>query len=165
MDARELLVTRRSVRQFTPQDVTDELLWQLFEVCRWAPTSRNSQSYSYVVIRDRATLAWLASLRGPSSAPIARAPLALAVSADPALTKRPTQDGCIAAYHLLLAAHLHGLGCCWIAAMDRDDVKSRLGIPAPHYLATVTPLGFPAETPEAPARRPVQDLVRFLPPA
>ena len=150
----ELLATRRSVRRFLPTPISDDTMQQLWELCRFAPTSMNTQSYYFKVIKDRPTLAWLAGLRGSSSAPIENGPLAVAICSDASLTKRPEQDGCIAAYHFLLAARQLGLGTCWIAAMDRDDVKERLGIPADHYVATITPLGYPAKrNPRMPERK------------
>ena len=158
----EALITRRSIRTFEDKPVPDELLWQVFEHCRYAPTSKNSQSYYFVVIRNRNKLELLASLRGSSSAPIARAPLAVAICSDSAKTLRPEQDGCIAAYHLMLAAWLHGLGTCWIAAMNREEVKDLLVIPKNHYVATVTPLGFPAKVPGVPLRREARETVIFI---
>jgi len=156
-----LLVTRRSIREFTDDPVPDELLWKVLELSRFAPTSRNSQSYTYWVIRDRKLLNFLGQIRKESD-PIARAPMAIAVTADPQKSKRYEQDAVIAAYHLMLAAWTFGLGTCWIAAMNRPDVKEALGIPMDHYVATVTPLGFPKSVPEAPSRRPAEAMVRFV---
>jgi nitroreductase len=161
-DGKDLLSTRRSVRRFSDEPVPDATLWEVFEVCRYAPTSRNSQSYDFLVIRDRNTLDWLSSVRGRNSEPIGRAQAAVAVVADPAKSRRHVQDACIAAYHFLLSAWLFGLGTCWIAAMDRDDVKERLGVARDHYIATVTPLGYPAESPHTPQRRSREEIVRFL---
>jgi len=144
----ELLLTRRSIRQFKNDDITDDILAPVFEVCRFAPTSRNTQSYYFKIIRDKADLDWLSLTRGSSTAPIGKAPAAVAVCSDPELSKRHINDGCIAAYHFILAAWNFGLGSCWIAAMDRDDVKQRLDIPQHHYVATITPVGYPNENPQ-----------------
>jgi nitroreductase len=157
----DLLVSRRSIRSFKDTDVTDELLTKVFELCRYSPTSRNCQSFYYQVIRDHKTLGFLAGLRGSSSAPIAEAPLAVAVCVDTERTKRVREDGCIAAYHFLLAAKLHGLGTCWIAAMDREDAKDALGVPQHHHVATITPVGYPVEWPGVPKRREVGEFVHF----
>ncbi len=143
MTASELLMRRRSVRDFLPIPVSDEILEQILEICRYAPTSMNSQSYYFKFISDPAVLAWLAGVRGMPSAPLGRAPMAVAICADPEKTKRPDQDAVIAAYHFLLAARHFGLGTCWVAAMNRDDVKERLEIPPHFYLSTITPLGWP----------------------
>ncbi len=162
MNGLELLTSRRSIRQFRKEAVPEDLLWKVFEACRFAPTARNSQPYYYVVIRDRKKLEALAAVRNGASAPIAWAPMAIAICSDPNISSRHVQDGCIGAYHLALAAHLMGLGTCWIADLDRDDVKHMLGIPETHYVATVTPLGFPDETPTCPRRKEARDIVKIL---
>jgi len=156
----ELLITRRSVRDFQEREIPDELLTSIFRTCRFAPTSCNSESYYYQVIRDRETLDFLASRRGSSSSPIGKGAIAVAIISDPERTRRPIQDGCIGAYHFLLSCWNVGIGTCWIAAMDRDDVKDRLGIPSDHYIATITPVGFPTRLPSAPKRRAVEEMIR-----
>lgn len=159
LEGDELLRSRRSVRRFEDKKVRDELLMDIVETCRFSPTSMNSQSFYFITIKERATLETLASERGRSSAPIKEAPMAVAICTDPEVTKRPVQDGCIAAYHFILTAWLHGLGTCWIADMDRESVKESLGIPKDHYVATVTPLGYPASVPKTPERKPAEDFL------
>jgi len=160
-DGGELLKTRRSIRKFRPDEIPDHIIRQVLDNCRFAPTSMNTQSYYFRIIKNREIIEWLADLRGSSSAPIARAPIAVAICADPALTKRPEQDGCIAAYHFLLAAWNLGLGTCWIAAMNRDDVKDMLKIPLDHYIATITPLGYPEKLPvRTPSRKELDWFIR-----
>lgn len=107
----EMLIKRSSIRYFGEREVHDDVLRKLFEVCRYAPTSKNSQSYYFL---------------------------------------------------FLLAAWNFKLGTCWIGGMDRDDVKETLGIPQNHYVATVTPLGHPAEQPEPRSRRPSKEMVKFI---
>ncbi|MBU7011182.1 MAG: nitroreductase family protein [Theionarchaea archaeon] len=158
----EVLTHRRSVRHYQDQEVSDKILWNIFEVCRFSPTSRNSQSYYYVVIRDKKTLEYLASLRGGPSAPIKEAPVAVAVISDPDISGAYIQDGCIAAYHFMLTARSYGLGTCWIAAMDRPEVKKAINVRETHYVITVTPVGHPAEVPEPPPRRDVKEMVSFI---
>jgi nitroreductase len=158
----DLLEKRRSVRRFENSSVSDELLWQVFELCRTSPTSHNTQGYYYLVVRDREKIERIAALRGSSTAPLARAPVAVAICADPNKTKRPEQDSCIAAYHFILAAELFGLGTCWLAAMDREEAKDILEIGQEQRIATITPLGYPAEIPKPIRRREARDFVRFL---
>ncbi|MGC1122064.1 MAG: nitroreductase family protein [Candidatus Methanofastidiosia archaeon] len=160
-DGTEVLLKRRSIREFRDDPVTESILQDIFEMCRFPPSSRNAQPYYFVVVTDRKKLEYLASLRGGPSAPIGRAPLAVALCSDPEKSGAYVQDGCIAAYHFMLASRCYGLGTCWIAAMDRTEVKSTLLIPEHHYVVTVTPLGYPLRMPEPPARRKVGDFVRI----
>ncbi|MFQ5979283.1 MAG: nitroreductase family protein [Candidatus Heimdallarchaeota archaeon] len=164
LDSDELLTTRRSIREFQDTPVPREILWKVFETCRYSPTSRNTQSYYFVIIEKEKTpdrLDLLGSVRAPNSRPISRAPMAVAICTDPSKTGAPIQDACIAAYHFLLAAHAHGLGTCWIGSMDRDDVKQALGIPKDHYVATVTPVGYPKRQRKPSQRRVASDFVKF----
>ncbi|MHA2294567.1 MAG: nitroreductase family protein [Candidatus Hodarchaeales archaeon] len=165
LDGKDLLVKRRSIRSFEDTTVPREVLWKIFETCRYSPTSRNSQSYYFVVLdkeKDDEKMEFLASLRGNNSRPIARAPIAVAICSDPEKTGRPEQDGCIAGLYFMLASWLQGLGTCWIAAMDREDVKETIGIPKNHHVVTVTPLGYPKRFPGIPNRREAVEMVKFL---
>ena len=159
-DGIDVLQSRRSIRDYQKTPVPDEVLSSIFDVCRFSPTSRNSQSYSFVVIKDEKTLACLASVRGGSSEPIQRAPLAVAVVSDPDKSGAYIQDGCIAAYHFMLACKSYGLGTCWIADMDRPFVKEVLSIPG-KYVVTITPVGYPAAVPETPPRRKAEEMVTY----
>lgn len=173
----ELLLKRRSIREFSDKEVADSLLMKVLEICRYSPTSRNSQAYYYVITRDKNKIMILADIRGGSSKPLTAAPIAIAVGVDSGKTKRPEQDACIAAYHLLLAAAQYGLGTCWITDMNRTEVKDILEIPAKDYIACLTPLGFPVmpkqdlseerlresdQEDKLPSRREVEEIFRFI---
>ena len=154
MSGDKMLLSRRSQRQFEDREIPDEVLRQVLELSRFAPTARNTQPYYFKIIRDKEIIDWLSKTRGSSTKPIANARMAVAICADPVISNRYIQDGCIAAYHFIMAAWFYGLGTCWIAAMDRDDIKDILQIPRAHYLVTVTPLGYPVKwVKEAPERK------------
>jgi nitroreductase len=154
------LAARRSIRRYKTDPVADGVLDKVFELCRHSPSARNTQPCYFLVVGDRKKVEALAVVRGGSSAPIGRAPLAVAVVSDPERSGRHVEDGCIMAYHFMLAAWMYGLGTCWIGGMDRDEVKEALGIPSSHYVATVTPVGHPAESPEPKVRRSIGEFVR-----
>ena len=159
----DLLARRRSVRQYSDDPVDEGVLDRLFEMCRWAPSSMCRESYYYVLVRGGEARRRLAAVRGSSSAPIGRAPLAVAACSDPSLTGSPGQDGAIAAYHLMLAARTLELGTCWIGHLDTPEVKEVLGVPGDHHVATVTPLGYPrGGFPEPSDRRVAGGLFREL---
>jgi nitroreductase len=67
--------------------------------------------------------------------------------------------------HLILAAADVGLGTCWIAAFDPAAAREVLGIPEEGEPMLITPLGFPADTPDASPRhaqrRSLDELVRY----
>jgi nitroreductase len=158
----ELLTNRRSIRQFKDEPIDQKVLRKIFEECRYVPTSCNSQAYYYKIIKDRDTLNKLAEIRGSSSSPIGRAPMAVVAYSDPGKTGRPEQDGAIASTYFILAAAQHDAGTCWIGGMDRDDVKELVGIEKGLHIAMVTPLGWPDEGKDLPKRRNVEEFVEGL---
>jgi len=158
----EGLKTRRSIRKYTAEPVSPELLNKVFELCRYSPTACNLQGYYYVVIKKREILEKIVALRGPSGNPLLAAPFAIAIAAKGDISHRKIQDACIAAYHLLLAAKAYGLGTCWVTDMDKEEIKNLLCIPPQDYIACLTPLGYPAEHFPLPDRHQVSDFVRYL---
>lgn len=156
----DLLRRRRSVREFTDEAVDDATLNKIIELARWAPSSYNRQAFYFKIVRDRETVDWLGDFKGDNSAPIKRAPMAVAIVADCESTPLPVEDGTLLTHQFMLAAAWHGLGTCWIGHMNRDEIKERLEIPNAHHLVTVTPLGYPAGVVEAPGRNPVEKYIR-----
>lgn len=143
----DLFVTRRSIREFSDEPVSDELLASILDSGRYAPSARNSQPAYFIAIRNPQLIQQLAAIR-PGAAILQNASLALAIISDPEISLRCIQDGDIAAYHFMLSAWDYGLGTCWIGDMNRPEVKEILQIPVSHYISTVTPVGWPAERPE-----------------
>ena len=67
-------------------------------------------------------------------------------------------NGTIVLDHAVLAATSLGYGTCWIGAYDLDRVRAALGIPADHGIVCLTPVGLPAEQPDARPRKPPAEL-------
>lgn len=60
MELTEVMRTAFSAREFTEQPVTDEVLYRLMDVARFAPNGGNRQGWSVVIVRDRETKTALA---------------------------------------------------------------------------------------------------------
>lgn len=159
----QLLIHRRSVRKFTPEPVDDELLNRVFDICRYSPTSRNTQAFYFLLTRNKELIEKLAATKESGAIPMVRAPLNIAVCTDPEKTIRPEEDACIAATYLMLAAAQFGLGTCWIGGMNTPKVKSLLSIPESHYIACLTPIGYPQKIDMTlPERKSVPEFVREI---
>ena len=55
MDIREAIQKRRSIRRFKPDTVSDELIQQILESARLAPSGSNTQPWRFIVIKDAET--------------------------------------------------------------------------------------------------------------
>ena len=60
MDALQAIFTRRSVRDYTDKDVSDEMVETLLHAAMIAPSAVNNQDWAFVVVRDRKILGQLA---------------------------------------------------------------------------------------------------------
>ena len=61
METRECIKTRRSIRRFTEQPIPDEVLNELLEAVRWAPSWSNTQCWEIIVVKDGETKQKLAN--------------------------------------------------------------------------------------------------------
>ena len=116
MDALEAIYSRRSIRQYTDQPVSDKDIESLLRAGMAAPTAGNQQSWEFVVIDDRELLDAIPSVH-PFAQMCTECHLCLAVCADPAREKYAgfwVQDCAAATQNILLAAHAMGLGAVWL---------------------------------------------------
>lgn len=151
---------RRSVRNFLEKDIPDKLLMEILDAARWAPSSRNSQPWEFIIIRNKKTKKRLAELASYGWF-IADAPVVIAVVTDPRKSYAHLIDGACAVQNLMLAAWEMGLGTCWIGTMDRKKAKELLGIPEELHLLTVIPLGYPKKIPRPPPRKSLENIVYY----
>ena len=115
MNVFEAIHTRRSVRRFTEEPVTDEHIETLLRAAMAAPTAGNSQCWRFVVITDKKLLQCLPTIQ-PHARAAEKSALTVVVCADLGVKMRPdrwVQDLSAAMQNVLLAARGLGLGACW----------------------------------------------------
>jgi nitroreductase len=71
------------------------------------------------------------------------------------------QDATIACTFAMLAATAQGLATVWVGAFDPDAVSKVVGAPPGIAPVAILPIGRAGETPEAPGRRGLEDLVHW----
>ena len=151
MDALEAILTRRSIRQFTDQSVSEAVVEDLLRAAMSAPSAGNQQPWQFVVITDRELLDTIPSIH-PYSAMLRQAPLAILVCGDEQLETHKgywVQDCSAATQNLLLAAHARGLGAVWLGIYPRMDrvagLRKLLGLPEHVVPMALVAIGHPAE--------------------
>jgi nitroreductase len=156
-NAYQTIRARLAVRSFKPDPVPDGVVDRILRAGRWAPSSRNSQPWHLIVVRDRQTLTDLASLT-PSGRFIADAPMAIAVAMEGA--RRAELDAGRLIQNMLLAAWDEGVGTCMVGAFDGAKVKALLGIPESMEFVTAMPYGYPTEEASAKTklRKPLSEI-------
>ena len=151
------LLTRRSVRRYKSDQVSDELLDTVLNAGQYAASGMNTQNAFMVAVRDKETRDQLsrmnAAVMGVDTDPFYGAPCVIVVLADP---ERYTwvEDGSLVIGNLMAAAHSVGLGSCWIhrarEMFDSDEGKALLkewGLPETMRGVGNCILGYPNEVP------------------
>ncbi len=62
---------------------------------------------------------------------------------------------------MLLAIRALGLGACWVGAFHEDEVRQVLRIPRGLRPVAIVPIGYPAETPNPPRKRRLEEIVHY----
>ena len=143
---------RKSVRSFTGEPVSREMLTELVKAGMAAPTARNRQPWQFVVISEKPAMLSLAE-KLPYAKMLASAGAAIVVCGDLEIARAGDTEGmwmldCSAAtQNILLAAESMGLGAVWTAAFPYADRIAAVNevIKLPEYVVPlcVIPVGRP----------------------
>jgi nitroreductase len=180
-DVVEIIKTRRSVREYSEKQVSDEEIKFLIDCARYAPSGFNMQPWSFLVIKNKDVMRKISERGKSSMIPLLESMKSASKKASDFLVFLKTTgtsmfynapvlviilgnksvmtsdwDCAMAAQNMMLAAHSHGIGSCWIggvlpALMDEGFLKE-LG--APEGYKAIAPLifGYPKGKTEAPGR-------------
>ena len=162
MDVLEAIASKRAVRHFTDQPIPDADLRVILNAGRRAQSSKNTQPWTFIAIRDRQTLQRLSEC-GVYAGHLAGAAVGVAL-----LSAGPTGfDLGQAAAYLQLAAWEVGIGSCIATIYEPARAREILGVPDDYAFDIALSLGYPDPTVSRPAAQPGQgrrsfdDVVRF----
>ncbi len=177
MTAKECIRGRRSIRKFTDQPVSHELLWQIIETASYAPSWKHTQIVRYIAVEGekKNALAKCTKLYAGNGAIMENAPMVVAVTmikgrsgyerdgsfSTPKEDRWQMYDAGVASEAFCLAAYEQGLGTVIMGLFDEEDAAKLLEIPAERELVALIPIGYPAEAPVAPRRKAVSELLSY----
>ena len=148
----ETIFSRRSIRKYTPDPVSEEDIKTILEAAMAAPSASNRKPWHLVVVTEREKLDKLADSHRYGKM-LHDAPLCVAVCGDTSASERFWVQDCSAATeNLLLAATALGLGAVWLGVHPSEervaDVREILGIPEGVTPLNLVSIGHPAEEKE-----------------
>jgi nitroreductase len=164
MDLFEAIRTRRSVRSYLNKPVEEEVLNEVLNAARLAPSANNRQEWCFIVVRDQETR-HLLTIAAEGQGFVAEAPVLIAccaVKSDHVMSNgHPAYavDIAIAVDHMTLAAVALGLGTCWIGAYSEDRVREILDIPKTVRVVALLAVGYPKHFPNPRSRKPIDEIV------
>lgn len=155
----DLFIRRHSIRKYTEKPVDAEDVRLILEAALLAPTSKNSRSWHFVAVDDKAQLERLAECKPAGAVPLKNCVLAVVVAADSTRSDAWIEDASIAASYMQLQAEALGLGSCWVQVRGRftadgvaseEIVQELLGMPDTMSVECIVTFGHKNEE-----RRPV----------
>lgn len=155
-DKLDFIFGRRSIRVFLPGDVSDEQVRLLLEAAMAAPSAVAKDPWRFVVVRNKDTLKKIADvLPNGKMLPDAAAGIVVCGDIESAHDRQLSyllQDCSAAIENMLLAAHILGLGSCWLGVHPRENrikaIKQILGLPEQVIPVSVVAIGKPGEVKE-----------------
>ncbi|MDV0444782.1 NADPH-flavin oxidoreductase [Methanimicrococcus sp. At1] len=161
----ETICSRRSVRKYTADSVSDEAVLTMLECARFAPSGLNNQPWRFIVVDDREIGRRLSELTHYSDI-VASAPLLIAVFLDTDASYNRDKDlMAIGAsiQNILLSAHSLGLGAVWLGEIlkNKESVSKILNAPGSFELTAVVAVGHLDESDPGTAERKALDEIVF----
>lgn len=180
MEALECIRTRRSIRKFKDAAVDHDTMNAIIAAAAMAPSWKNTQISRYNIIEDRALLNDIADNCimdfEYNQKTIRHAPQLVVVSMiekrcgyerDGSFSTSKEDrwemfDAGIASQTFCLAAHDMGIGTVILGIFDEDKVAKAIQLPEGQKVAALIAMGYPDQECEAPKRKTVDELVRYL---
>lgn len=154
---KELIKSRRTIRKFLQKPLSCEQLAEYIDAARVAPSGANLQPLKYIAVQSKEMtdkmfplVKWAGYLAPEYNPKDDERPTAyIVVCADTEIRKTGyDMDVGAAVENIILSALSDGVGACWMAAIDRDEIRKLLDIPVYCEIPCVVALGYPKETPK-----------------
>lgn len=167
MNVSDAIRLKRAVRKFQDIPLPDDVTHSILNAGRRSQSSKNTQTWQFIAIRDRSILKELSTC-GQWAGHIAGAALCVAI-----LTPDPTEkfqimfDAGQAAAFMQLAAWELGVGSCPASLYEFDKTRAILGFPPEWHLRIAVSFGYPLEEeklsapPKKGGRVLLKDIVHF----
>ena len=171
MDVKKAIEERRSVRKYKNREIPDDLVREVIDAARLAPSGNNNQPSTYYVIRDEETKSKLRENKVFSQDFVYNAPAIVVCCVDPTAYKkhvngwdspnedRAIRDLSIASSFLVLRATELGLGTCYVGWLKGEKIKKILGISKENLVPYVITMGYPAEKPKPTSRKSIDEVL------
>ena len=177
MTAKECIKGRRSIRAFSQEPVSHELISEIVETASYAPSWKHTQIVRYIAVEGelKDKIAACTSAYARNGEIIAAAPMVIVVTIIKGRSGFERDGFCsthrgegwqmfdagVASEAFCLAAYEKGLGTVIMGIFDDDKVAELLELPEGRDVIALIPVGFPAEAPVAPRRKPIEEMVTF----
>ncbi|MBR4903378.1 MAG: nitroreductase family protein [Selenomonadaceae bacterium] len=158
MDMLEIMRSRRSVRRYTDEKISDDNLKKILCGALLAPSGHSKYPCKFIVVTNRELLIKMSHCRKGVAKMLEGAAAAVVVIADKNISDTFIEDSCVAMMNMELVATSLGIGNCWIQIRNRDAendsaseefLRGLLNFPENLACQAVLSLGIPVKPPRA----------------
>lgn len=143
MNITDAIRTKRAVREFSDQPLSEENAHAILEAGRRSQSSKNTQPWHFIAIQDKDTLKSLSEL-GDWAGHLAKAALGVAIlTPDPQARFQVLFDAGQSAAYMQLAAWGMGIGSCLASIYQPEKARQLLGFPDDLHLRIAISFGYP----------------------
>ena len=156
-DLLDLMCSRRSVRQYADEKISDEQIKMILSAALLAPSGHSKYPCEFIVVKNRETLEKMSLCRKAVAKMLAGAAAAIVVIADKEKSDTVVEDCSVAMMNMELMATSLGIGNCWIQSRIReaedgsaseDYLRKILNFPENFMCQSILSLGIPAKEPK-----------------
>lgn len=180
MNGKELLLTRRSVRRFSDQPVSKEIMNDIIDIARYAPSWKNFQIARYNIVEDLDIIKEIATtgvndfVYNTKTLEKAKQICIISYKAgisgkyeDGKLATSKTDwevfDAGIATLQFCLASKTLGIDTVIMGIFDEEKTSRIIKLPKDENIGAIVVFGYPKfENPDAPKRKDIKELVRYI---
>ncbi|MFP4457949.1 MAG: nitroreductase family protein [Clostridia bacterium] len=159
MELLKALKTRRSIRAYTDKVVEKEVLEEVLEVARIAPSAANKQRWKFVIIEKDRVKEFVSLCKDQKF--VGEASNLIICCATDKESKWADVDVAIAMDHMTLRAHDLGLGTCWIGAFYPEEVSKAIELPQEAKVVAILTLGYPAKDGVMRDRKAMDEIISY----
>jgi nitroreductase len=162
----EAIKKRQSVRSYQDKEIPEDVLQQVLEAGRLAPSANNKQHWKFIVVKDKDLRKKLVPACKNQKF-VGEAPVIIAgcgTNPDYVMSNGEhaySIDLAIALDHMSLEAASLGLGTCWIGAFYQEQVKEILGVPEGVRVVNLLTLGYPEKLGPKTRRKPLSEIICY----
>lgn len=154
-DIFKILKSRRSIRRFKQTPIEADLLMDIVDAGRLAPSAANLQPIAYVIVNDKKlcseifeTIGWAAYIKPTWKPDKKERPVAYIVLLVSDVKNLYYQrDVSLSAENIIIAAEANTIGSCLICNIDKQKIRDCLNIPNSYEIDSLIALGYKAENP------------------
>lgn len=151
MDAYQTIISKRDLRQYTEDPISDDVLGRVLQAARMAGSAKNVEPNRLILISDQ-NVQDAVALAGDFTSWIGSSTLIIGIAAQEDDLR--LFDTGRTAQNLMLAAHGEGLATCPVTLHHQDVARDAIGFPVDWVMPMAVTMGWPdPEAPRSPLSR------------